>query len=345
MEPLDFKFKWVDEQGNEQGFFAKRGTFDGETLKLDDVEIPTPAMLEVINRSTRVVISVAVDEKNASLVVFNVSGGNAEKLKQALDQSRSAVWADAHRQELESQGRGHEFREELCPHCGGVINLSSMPDTPQVHCPLCDVISTLDADDKLQRAERDFKLCDECGMYSKPRKFTIFYFYFLLVVYGFWHKETWRCPGCMRGEAWKMFFGNLIFVIGVPVAIVQLLRSYGGTDIGGIHKGLDAANLKARSGKLEAAIADYNRILEEHPTAAGVMYNTGLAFLHNHDPANAARTFELALSDCGNYRPAAGALASCYEQLGETDKLAELKQRWGVVEEQDDEFQADVAPE
>jgi len=30
----------------------------------------------------------------------------------------------------------------------------------------------------------------------------------------------------MRGEAWKMFFGNLIFLLGVPVARIQLFRSY-----------------------------------------------------------------------------------------------------------------------
>ncbi len=34
-----FKFKWIDGEGNETGFLKKRGEFNGETLKLDDVEV------------------------------------------------------------------------------------------------------------------------------------------------------------------------------------------------------------------------------------------------------------------------------------------------------------------
>ena len=43
-----------------------------------------------------------------------------------------------------------------------------------------------------------------------------------------------------------------------------------------------------------------------------------------------------ALADCANYRPAATLLAGCYEELGETQKLADLKAQWGVDEEEED---------
>jgi hypothetical protein len=176
-----------------------------------------------------------------------------------------------------------------------------MPPSPQVYCPFCHTLGTMDALAGPIKAEAQYRLCDQCGMYSKPRKFTIFYFYFLLVLYGFYQKETWRCPACMRPEAWKMLFGNLLFVIGVPVALVQLFRSYGGTDIGRLFAGLDSANLKARQGNLAGAIEAYRRILTEHPVAAGIKYNIGLAALSKNDlgwgcrdvPACLARLCEL----------------------------------------------------
>lgn len=333
MEDIRFYFKWVDQQGNEE-WKRRPGAFDGETLKLDNVEIPVLALVQVVIRGSRMAFSVALQDQPAALLVVGIlSNSIPAKLKKALDLARSRVWADARREQLEAEGRGHEFRAWTCPHCEGTVDLTSMEETPQVYCRLCDSISTLAAEEALLRSERQFRLCDECGMYSKPRKFTIFYFF----LYAAFHKETWRCPACMRGDAWKMLAGNSIFLLGVPVALAQLYRSYGGTDRGSIYPNLDRANLKARGGKLEDAIADYRQILDEHVAAAGVMHNIGLAFLKQDDTVNAARTFELALRDCSNYQPAASALANCYEKLGETVKLAELKTRWGVGEQEEDE--------
>ena len=131
-----------------------------------------------------------------------------------------------------------------------------------------------------------------------------------------------------------MLFGNLLFVLGVPLAMVQLFRSYGGSDVGGLYPGLDRANLKARKGNLQGAIDGYKAILEKQPVAAGLKYNIGLAFLHQEDAkTEAAKMFEYALADCANYRPAAAALAGCYEELGETDKLAELQKQWAGDED------------
>jgi tetratricopeptide (TPR) repeat protein len=169
-------------------------------------------------------------------------------------------------------------------------------------------------------------------MYSQPTKFTIFYFYFLLVVYGWWSKQTWRCKGCMRGEAWKMFFGNLLFVLGVPVAIVQLLRCYSGSVVGGVFRGLDAANLKARKGDVVGALTGYKAILERVPHSAGIKYNLALALLQQGDERRAAETFELALTDCVNYAPAYRVLSGLYAKLGDQARLKELQEMWGDVE-------------
>jgi tetratricopeptide (TPR) repeat protein len=340
METISFKFKWIDDEGNEQGFFAKKGSFDGETLQLDDTAIPVVAIVEAEFRDRFMFVSVMTDEQEPALLGFSIVSGSAQRLKEEMGRARSSAWARLHREDLEKQGLSHTYREVQCPHCQAIIDLTNMERTPQISCEFCNTVSTIDTtsrpDDSMGplAAEKQYRICDECGMYSKPRKFTIFYFYFLLVVYGVYSAPTWRCPACMRGEAWKMLFGNLLFLVGLPVALVQLFRSYGGTDIGGLYPGLDRANLKARGGDFEGAIADYRAILEKQPVSAGVKYNIGLAFLHDKDEEGAARMFEYALKDCANYQPAAVMLAQCYESLGETEKLAALKIQWGVTDEE-----------
>lgn len=327
---MRFKFKFLDTQGNETGFFSKKGHFDGETLQLDDIAVAANEVYEVDSRGNRMVVVEAKDVTQPSTHVFAVTSGSVEDLKQALGVARSAAAADRRREELSQKGLGHEYREVVCPHCDATNDLSGFPETPQIDCQFCHSVSTIAGSSS---EEKQYRLCDECGMYSKPRKFTIFYFYFLLVVYGWSSRTTWRCPGCMRGEAWKMFFGNLIFVLGVPVAIVQLIRAYGGTDLAAMYKGLDAANLKARGGKMEAAVASYRKILDQHPHAAGIKYNVGLAFVQQNQLEAARTTLEAALNDCANYQPAANLLAHCYTELGETTKLEALKAEWGADEE------------
>jgi len=150
----------------------------------------------------------------------------------------------------------------------------------------------------------------------------------LVVIYGWWSNSTWRCPACMRGEAWKMLFGNLIFVLGVPVAITQLIRSYGSDQVLGKFKGLDTGNLKARRGNVNGALQHYEAIMDRVPYAAGIKYNLATALLASGDPEKAAQVYELALDDCSNYAPAYQQLRALYAQLGRKAELVELERMW-----------------
>ena len=134
-----------------------------------------------------------------------------------------------------------------------------------------------------------------------------------------------------------MFFGNLPFVIGVPVAITQLFRAYGGSVLGGQFKGLDTGNTRARKGDVKGALKQYQSILERVPHSAGVKYNLGVALLMEGDRQRAADTFELALEDCSNYAPAYHQLRELYSQLGEKEKLAELERIWSSGDEEDED--------
>lgn len=331
--PLEFRFHWLNDQGQPQGFRRKKGRFDGELLVLDDVEIPAAAILHVEVRENRMAMAVmTADGKQATVLLMPASRRDTERIKSALDIARSDVWAQMHREELEKKGRGHAVRTSVCPHCDATLILTDMPVTPQIYCRFCHSLSTVSPDLEPVPGERTLRICDECGMFSKPRRFTIFYFYFLLVVYGFHYRFTWRCPPCMRGDAWKMLFGNLIFLLGVPVALVQLFRSYGGTDFVGPFKGLDTGNIRARKGDFAGALDQYRAIQERVPHSAGIKYNLGFALRQQGDRERAAGAFQAALDECSNYAPAYAHLRELYADLGATEQLKQLRRIWGEEE-------------
>ncbi|MFT5522309.1 MAG: hypothetical protein ACI9HK_000252, partial [Pirellulaceae bacterium] len=225
-----FKYYRVDHDGNVTTMFTKKGEFDGETLKLDNTEIPAEVIGEVETRGKYLFFSALDDEGDVLILTLQIVSGSASKLSELLGRSRSAKWAESHQQELVKEGQGHTFRKAICPHCDATIDLTNMPATPQVYCGFCKRLGTLPTvTESAKPGENKYGLCEECGMYSQPRKFTIFYFYFLVVIYGWSSNETYRCPACMRGEAWKMLLGNFLFVLGIPVALIQLFRAYGGT--------------------------------------------------------------------------------------------------------------------
>ncbi|MFP6701292.1 MAG: hypothetical protein VB861_06070 [Planctomycetaceae bacterium] len=333
--PISFKFRWLDDSGNLTGFFSsKRGSFDGETLVLDDVELPVSNILslEAYEESLALAfISGGMTDSRA----FRIYKVSAKDLKQVVDVVRSATWAEMTREKMVEEGRGGAFRTTVCSHCSATVDVSDMPETSQVYCHFCDSLTTEGGGGMPN--EHEFGLCEECGMFSKPKRFTIFYFYFLVVIWGYSSRVTHRCPACMRGEAWKMLLGNLPFLIGVPVAIVQLFRCYGGKITGSVVADLDAANLRARKGDMLGALAGYQKVLEQVPFAAGVKYNLALALLEQDEIQRAADSLELAFTDCVNYLPAYSLLAGCYEHLGEEVKLKELRRIWGDDGEEDEE--------
>lgn len=333
---LDFKFHWLNDKGQPTSVFSKKGSFDGEMLKLEETELPAVVIANSIVRDNCMVITVMTGEEANPVVHLLIQPASKKitgELKERLDVARSSVWAKHHREELEQKGLGHTYRDEECPVCQATIVLTDMKETPQLYCHFCDSLVTIDPSEQSVKKEETFKICEECGMYSRPQKFTIFYFYFLLVVYGWWSKPTWRCPACMRGEAWKMLFGNLLFVLGVPVALVQLYRSYTGDSIGGSFKGLDTGNIRARKGNITGALEQYRAILDRVPYSAGVKYNLGKALLIEGEDVRAMKSFELALEDCANYAPAAQYLHVLYQKLGESDKLTELNRTWSIENE------------
>jgi hypothetical protein len=347
-EPLTFKFQFTNPQGQPTSMFSKSGRFDGAVLTLDKQPYAAETLLEIAQRENRMAITALTSPTEATSMLLSFGSKKvATRVKEALDIVRSRHWAEKHRQELTTRGRGGAYRDAECGQCGAAIVLSDMPVTPQVFCPYCDTLATVDGNGDAPPNEAEFRVCDSCHLFSKPQKFTVMYVWFLLVVYGWWTQEKWCCRGCMRGEAWKMVFGNLPFVIGFPFALVQLVRSYSGSLVGGAFRELDTGNVRAKRGDVAGALTHYRAILERVPHSAGVKFNLGQGLLKQGEFAHAAKSFEAALADCANYAPAYGQLRQLYAHLGETQKLKTLNAQWDDAERQaedaDDEDAESIA--
>jgi len=169
-------------------------------------------------------------------------------------------------------------------------------------------------------------------MYSRPRKFAIFYFYFLVFTFGIHHDSTERCSGCMRKSAWKMVLGNLFGVLGLPFALMQLYRSYSTRSLTGQFQGLDTANLLAGRGKVEAALEKYDVIMDNAPENAGVKFNIALGLMIKRDYEHAQRMFEMSLDDCSNYWPAVNGLVDCLQKQGKDREIRAVAKIWGGTE-------------
>ncbi|MEM9701560.1 MAG: hypothetical protein AAF907_03855, partial [Planctomycetota bacterium] len=57
-DPLRFKFQFLNEQGQPQGLFRKKGSWDGQTLALDDLELPAAALVDVQVRDKRMFLAI-----------------------------------------------------------------------------------------------------------------------------------------------------------------------------------------------------------------------------------------------------------------------------------------------
>ena len=332
-DPYRFKFQFLAENGQTKGLFRKKGTFDGDALALGDETVPAAALLDVVLRDDLLIFAVPVGGEGEEPAIGNLAiktkgAGQAKALKAHLDVARSAAWAANHRKELEAAGRGADVRTTDCPHCAATVVLSDMPETPQVFCPFCEALFDRATAADPPAWEKLHRVCDECGYFSAPRKFTVFYFYFLVVVYGWRSRTTFRCPACMRPDAWKMLAGNAPFLLGVPVALTQLARAYGSDLTGGPYAGLDAGNKAARKGKFGVAVEKYRAILDRLGAGAGVKYNLGLALLGDGDKDRAADALHASLADCANYAPAYRKLAPLLADLGRADEAADLERRW-----------------
>ncbi len=259
-------------------------------------------------------------------VVIVVHDKKAVSVKRLVDHGLSRRRVKRSLEQLSREPGEILVREVCCPKCQAMILLEGTA-TPQFYCRYCESIIT-EFDEQLQQIELDYQLCSRCEMYSRPRKFTVFFFYFVVYFGGIHVDSVYCCPGCFRKTAWSMLFGNLPFLIGVPVAIQQLRHCYWGAIRSGPFRGLHEANKYLKVGKIPAALSLYEEILQRHPLSAGVKYNIALGLARQNDHQHAVEMLELALQDCQNYVPAQQQLVETLLFLGRNEQAQTMIEKY-----------------
>lgn len=313
-EGLRVKFRKVDSRGQLQGFLASKGKLDDRGFESKAERIESDRFVRAEVRGKRVILLLRDERGTISPQVLELYQPKPTVFARMINRIASDTSTLARQAALEAQGRGSELRVRRCTACDGMIDLTNFPESLEVYCPFCDTVSNATVP---AMEQEKIRVCDSCGYFSMPRTITCFYFYFLLVVYGFHSQQKHMCSPCMRREGWKMLAGNSLFVLGVPVALTQLGRAYfGGTALGGTYRGLEGANVIARASQPEKAAERYAEIAARLGGSAVASFNAGVAFAAAQRVAEAQQAFEASLRTCANFGPGADRLAGILQSQG-----------------------------
>ena len=305
----DFTFKYF-QNGNPKGFFSSKGQVLDDGLKLGDEFVPYSCVCDSTTRDERLVLVLDTRDPNITptlranmmenALVLAVNGSLAESLERYIDRFASKHEAEQNRIRLEEAGEGHLFRVVTCPHCEATVDLSGVEKAPYIYCRYCESLFG-DGVESLQGAA-DYRTCDDCGYHDRVRGYGEFYFYFLLVIYGFSHKRRHLCDACAKSLANKLLLINSIFVLGVPNAIYCMIRSRSGKDQR--MKGLALGNQMARGKKMDKAEVHYRKSLDIFRNHPGIHFNRAMGYLSASRGQEGVQALMDALKACPNYLPA-----------------------------------------
>jgi hypothetical protein len=307
--PLAFKYKYV-RNGHELGFRSKQGTISPGALQLDAQQVSFDEIADTAYRDNRLML--ALDPRSPArqalakvltsdgVLALAISGALARDMKRRIDRHNSARSADGHRRQLAAAGRDSLFRAAPCPVCGATIDFSETNPSSYLYCPYCE--SLLAPGNRVIAHGDQYAVCDECRLFGRIQGYTEFYFYFLLIVYGFSWKRRFVCDSCAQRMFTKTLLVNLIFLLGVPPAIWIKIKSLMGRDpsYGQIAK----ANTLASKGNFAEADPIYRAISQTYPEHPGLLRNAALAHFNGKDVPGAMDLLNRALRACPNYGPA-----------------------------------------
>ena len=308
MSFISFNFTFATGE-SEFTWSGYKGVVNDQEIALGETGFSLAAVAETMARPERLIIALRdgaqipqelMKRVEDGIIVLTIMSDDTVKIKRVIDKHSSAISCREHRQQLEAQGQGASFRSHRCPTCDSTINLTGLPETAYFYCPFCESIYL--AGGALVNKGEDYCVCDECELFGHVQEYKIFYFYFLLVIYGWRSQQKFLCDGCARGELLKTLLCNLLFILGVPVSLWGLMRSYMGQDPR-FEQLLDG-NDYAREGKADLAGNIYEQISGKNPIHPGLAMNKGLAHLHGNNVNGAIEAFSAALESCSNYVPA-----------------------------------------
>lgn len=302
---MSFKYGFC-RGGSRVPFSGGKGRIDSAGIHFKHGQVAFEDVVNTESRGTRLSLELklgaGLPEKIAKRVeggvlVLDVTRPKAAAVEVAIDKHASKLEAEANRQRLQAEGRGDEFRCFACPRCDATVDCSELERSPYVYCRFCHLLFK----DGQKPEHIDHRACDECGMFARNRAYTEFYFYFLLVIYGFRYTERHFCDACAGKTFWKVLLINSVFVLGVPSAIWMKVKSMMGRSRE--LQALSKANAHALAGRPELANPVYEEMLRYMPEHPGILRNQAMGYLLAGQGEEAAACLELSLSSCSNYAP------------------------------------------
>ncbi len=305
---LSFKFRCV-RQGVARGILAQKGHVTNDGLILGQDALGYDDIVETTVRDDRLILVISPRVPLGKYLSKNLLQGNGLivhphgvkvlDLEKRIDRLCSRREAKQNKERLVRAGKGHLFRASICPGCQAIVDVSELAETPYVYCRFCDSVFT-----KAQRMVTkglDHGICDECQMFDRVQDYTEFYFYFLLVVYGFSIRNRHLCDTCANRLFLRMLLLNSIFIVGLLPTFYLKIRSLTGRHPD--FKNLAEANALTRKGRGHDAAPIYDRIRQKYPEHPGLLMNEGLGHLIGDNASEAQAYFERSLKACANYFP------------------------------------------
>ncbi len=304
---LSFKFQFVQD-GQARGLRVKAASASSDALMLDGEPIRYEDIVDTTSQDKRLVLTLAstvqLGQKTAKacqeggVLALEVKSIQARDLERTIDCRASALAAQRHKRELAAADEESRYRVMTCPHCQATIDLSDFERTRYVYCRYCK--SILDQGGGIVSAGDAYCVCSECQMFGRVRGYTVFYFYFLLIAYGFSYSRRYLCDTCAVRTAQQALLLNFIFLLGIPSSIYMWVKALTGHEPE--MKDLLKANALARKGKAKEAEEIYGRLLQRLPEHPGLLINQGIGYLHANDGQQGVEYLNRSLRACSNYQ-------------------------------------------
>ena len=145
-----FKAKYVVD-GQAVGFGRIKCRWSDDGIFLGEDFLPFDAILDTASRDKRIVMVLAPTFQptgkmakrlmQGSVLAFEPSAISARQLEMAIDKRCSTREAAARRRQLEGEGQAHLIREETCPVCESIVDLSGLEVTDYTYCRFCESLS------------------------------------------------------------------------------------------------------------------------------------------------------------------------------------------------------------
>ncbi|MEM7332159.1 MAG: hypothetical protein AAF490_08705 [Chloroflexota bacterium] len=305
---IAFKFKFV-KNGSAQGFRSKKASASTQRLFLNELNVPYDAIMDTTSRDNRLVIQLfpnsGVDEEirkefaQSNVLILEVSQAKAIDLEKYIDRHASLQVANKRKKMLAAKGQEHLFKSITCPHCSATVDLTDYEKSPHIYCRYCE--SILSQSLELIADGDHYRHCDECNLFDRVQGHTEFYFYFLLIVYGFRSKRRHLCDACALKISNKALLINFPFILGIFPALYMRIKASQGKD--GKIKNITKANKLALAGKYQEADTIYENMLMNHPDHPGILFNQAMAHFNGQDAQAGVDYVRRSMNASGNYLP------------------------------------------